>query len=154
MCLQHGLCRACSESQCSQKSLQLANWNAVCNVFRLAQLKGLPGFLGGFCSLLYSRGSLVWNGIGFTCANHSIDATYYGIVYISLLPALSFLSTFSVPSLPKKGSRPKDSRDALKVHIVHGRSSCHLRICHALLKDIVSLGDWKLSLYVEYALTS
>lgn len=84
--------------------------------------------------------------------SHSIDAAYYRAVYISLLPALSSPSIFSVPSLPKKLSKPNDSGDAPGVDIVHGRSSYHLRICHVLLEDMVLPGDYESSLYVECAL--
>lgn len=87
--------------------------------------------------------------------NHNIEAVSYRVVYISLLPALSSPSTFSVPSLPKKGSKLNNSRDAPGVDIVHGRSmTCLLRICHALLEDTVSPGDYESSLYVECALIS
>lgn len=145
MCLQHGLCRVCSECQHSKKSLQLANLECCLQYIRVSisvQLKGLPGFLKEFCSVLYCCGSLGWSGLGFIRVSHSIDAAYYRAVYISLLPALSSPSIFSVPSLPKKLSKPNDSGDAPGVDIVHGRSSYHLRICHVLLEDMVLPGDW------------
>lgn len=43
-------------------------------------------------------------------------------------------------------------RDAPEVRVVPGRSSSPLRIHPAFLEDVVSLGDFQSSLYVECAL--
>lgn len=55
-------------------------------------------------------------------------------------PSIVLSIGISVPSLPKKGNKQNDSRDAPGVGIVHGSSSYLLRICHALLENTVSPG--------------